>query len=158
VACKLTRSRAVSAAAAALVLALGAGCGAPKETRVVTVETVGRDDLARYQPGDPARALLELIRVVQSNDVSGTYALLSPAWKVTPRMLEGAMPVLSRLTRSFGLPRLLRTQRRGKRVSIFVEWGGQRGTFVLERSTGGWRLLRVVRNGRRVRIGGVLSP
>ena len=73
-----------AAAAPVLVLALVAPACGGHSLEVSRDDVVERRDVERYPPGDPARALVELTRVLQSNDPAAIAERVTPAWRLTP--------------------------------------------------------------------------
>jgi hypothetical protein len=152
------RLHGVALAAATVLLAAAAGCGDDRGTKVVAARAMPTEQVQRYAPGEPARALLELIQGAQRNDPTAIAKRLTPQWRATPERLAEAMPQITKLTQAFGTPHVLGVDRQDGRAAIDLRWGGQRGTFVLVAGGRGWRLARILVNGRRLKIAGVTSP
>jgi hypothetical protein len=152
------RLRGVALAAAAALLAAAAGCGGERGTKVVVARSMPAEQVQRYAPGEPARALLELIQGAQHNDPAAITARLTPQWGATLDRLVEAMPRITRLTQAFGTPHVLAMRRHGRRAAVDLRWGGQRGTFVLVGGPRNWRLARILVGGKRLKIAGLTSP
>lgn len=152
-------ARALAAVAAAVLPVLfAAGCGDDRATKVVVGRSMPAEQVQRYAPGHPARALLELIQGAQHNDPAAIVSRLTPQWGATPERLAEAMPRITRLTQAFGTPHVLAVRRRGRRAAVDLRWGGQRGTFILVTGRRGWRLARILVGGHRLKIAGLESP
>lgn len=145
-------------AAAVLVLALVAPACGGHSLEVSREDVVERRDVERYPPGDAARAVLELARVLQSNDPSAIAERVTPAWRLTPAKVAEAVPQLGTESQRFGVPEILRTRRRGRDATIDAEWGPWRARVSLRATRGTWLVDRVLVNGRRLQFSDVRSP
>jgi hypothetical protein len=148
----------VAVTGAAAALAGMGGCGDDRGTKVVVAPAMPAEQVQRYAPGEPARALLELIQGAQHNDPAAITERLTPQWGATPERLAEAMPQITKLTQAFGTPHVVAVKRHDGRAAIDLRWGGQRGTFVLVAGNRGWRLARILVDGRRLKIAGLTSP
>jgi hypothetical protein len=142
----------------ALVLALLV-CGCEGHSVEVTrYDVVQRRDVERYRPGDPVRALVEVTRVLQSNDPVAIAERLTPAWRLTPAKVAEAVPQLGTESQRYGVPEILRSRRRGREATIAAQWGPWRARVSLRSTRGTWLVDRVLLNGRRLRFSDVRSP
>jgi hypothetical protein len=154
----MTRAR-VAVATQALVLALiAAGCGDEQPVEVFRDDVVQRRDVERYPPGDPARTLVQLTRVLQSNDPTAIVEHLTPEWRLTPDKVAEAIPELGTEAQRFGVPKVLRVRRRAGVATIDASWGPWRARVTLHSTGGTWRVGRVNVNGRRLQFSKVRSP
>jgi hypothetical protein len=154
----MNRGRCLAAATAMTVVLLAPGCGDESRKKIVPSASVQASHLERYPPGDPARMLLELVRLVQANDPTAAARLLTPAWGVSPAMLASAMPQLNSIALGYGVPRFVSIERQSQRARIKAIWGNLRPTVFLVSTSRGWQLARVTVSGRRFRVGSVVSP
>jgi hypothetical protein len=68
-------------AAGALAVAATGGCGDDAgRTTVQTPRVVSAGDVARYGPGTPQRALLEVVRALEYSDYARVAEFLAPRW------------------------------------------------------------------------------
>jgi hypothetical protein len=148
----------LAVAAPALVLALAVSACGGHSVEVVREEVVERRDIERYPPGDPVRALVELARVLQSNDPSAIAERVTPGWRLNPAKVAEAVPQLGTESQRYGVPEILRTRRRGREATVDAEWGPWRTRVRLRATRGTWLIDRVILNGRRLRFSDVRSP
>jgi hypothetical protein len=148
----------LAVAAPALVLALVAPACGGHSLQVSRQDVVERRDVERYPPGDPARALVELTRVLQSNDPAAIADRVTPAWHLTPAKVAEAVPQLGSESQRFGVPQILRTRRRGREATFDADWGPWRARVSLRSARGTWLIDRVLVSGRRLRFSDVRSP
>jgi hypothetical protein len=136
------------------------GCGDSHDVRVVAPRRVDVQDVQRQPSRSPQRAVLELTRAVQIGDAVAVVGYLTPAWPVTLARARNFLRVATPIAQNWGVPRIVRTARRGTRATVWLRVGRQVGVADLQRRAGRWYLARFrARNvdlpgdGRLLRLG-----
>ena len=146
------RSLRVPLAVAMIALAsLAAGCGQARHTRVLSSHYVQRSDLERYPADSPARASLELLRVLQFNDPGAAATFFTGRLRPTPEQIREFLAGYRRLALGVGVPRILRVARAGDRATVYaavLQWDS---VLAYQRIRGSWKLAHY-------RVGGFIGP
>jgi hypothetical protein len=136
------RGRGIPLVAALIGALFATSCGQTHQTRVFSSHFVQRSDLERYPPDTPARASLELVRVLQFNDPTAAARFFTGPRRPTPTQIRTFLQRFGAVIQGTGVPKVVTVVRRGKEATVSALILGRRATLLFNRVGASWKLTR----------------